>query len=120
MNTISTTEARTLAAAFTAGNPMPVTLEERSFDLYAEQFMTPEAFFGWMQSAKTERQSSAYWEPISNAELARVLLSKHLTGEQALAAMATLKRRFVTEHSKEIAALETSMQCWPVGAKDER
>ena len=78
-----------------------------SFDFYATEYMTPGRFYAWLESASTERAMSAFWGSISNAEL-RALLLGTLDYEQYVAVMATLKRRFVQEHSEQIAELMSS------------
>ena len=85
----------------------PVTEAERTFDFYAVEYMTDSRFYEWLASARTDREMSAFWGSISNAEL-RALLLGTLDYEQYVAVMATLKRRFVQEHSEEIAVLMSS------------
>ena len=85
----------------------PVSAAERSFDFYATEYTTPARFYEWLASASSERAMSAFWGSISNAEL-RALLLGTLDYEQYVAVMATLKRRFVQEHSAEIAELVSS------------
>ena len=83
-----------------------------SFDFYAAEFTTPSRFFEWLAIASTERAMSAFWGSISNAEL-RALLLVNLSFEQYVAAIATLKRRFVQEHSEKIAELMSSIDLTP-------
>ncbi|MDQ3270753.1 MAG: hypothetical protein M3Q12_01100 [Pseudomonadota bacterium] len=87
----------------------PITAAERSFDHYAELYMTPGRFFAWLECGRSDRQQSAYWGPISNNEL-RALLLGTLNYEQYVAVMLTLKRRFVAEHAVEIAKFEAGCE----------
>jgi len=90
----------------------PVTEAERTFDFYAVEYMTDSRFYEWLASARTDREMSAFWGSISNAEL-RALLLVNLSFEQYVAAIATLKRRFVQEHSEQIAELMSSIDLTP-------
>jgi len=80
----------------------PVTAAERTFDFYATEFTTPGLFYAWLESGNSERQPCEFWGPISNNELRDLLLKKPLNPEQYPATMATLRSRFVQEHSAEI------------------
>ncbi len=67
-----------------------------------------ELWGGWIQSASTVRENSAYFiQPISNAELVRMMLSGTCSGEQLQQCIILLRMRFIAEHC-ELIALEAT------------
>lgn len=103
MNTTSRHEQAKVRFAQLEGNPLACTREEISWEMAAEAFLTPESIGGWIESAGQVRESSAFWGPISNYELLRIIFGSTATPEQRDQAVITIRRRFFAEHSAEIA-----------------
>lgn len=103
MNTITKCETASMNFRKLECNPLAFTTEEISWEMAAEDFLTPENIGGWIESANTERESSAYWGPISNDELLRIIFGNKATSEQRDQAVITIRRRFFSEHNVEIA-----------------
>lgn len=84
-------------------SPPAFTMEEISFEMAANDFLTPENIGGWIESANSKRESSAYWGPISSQELLTIIFGDKATSEQRDQAVITIRRRFFAEHCAEIA-----------------
>ena len=112
MNTATQAETQALATVPYMPRKQPsdaapkraYTAFEHAQEMAEEEFCTAERLGGWLESANNERESSAYWTAISTAELVSILFGIKASPEQALAARDTIRRRFLAEHSEEIAA----------------
>jgi hypothetical protein len=69
------------------------------------------AIVEWLQCDHGERQTSAYFGPISTEEIVRLMFGGRINAEQALACCSEVRRRFIAENDcfiddkqKEIAA----------------
>lgn len=89
-------------------NPPAFTSEEISFEMAANDFLTPGSIGGWIESASSLRESSAYWGSISNHELLTIIFGDKATSEQRDQAVITIRRRFFAEHCAEIAERASS------------
>lgn len=85
-------------------DPKAYTAHEHAWEMVEEEFCTAERFGTWLQNVNDVRQQSAYWGAIGNAELVKILLGKNQSWETGLAAIRTLRRRFLAEHCEQIAA----------------
>jgi hypothetical protein len=86
-------------------NPPAFTLEEISWEMAEEKFLTAERIGSWIESCNCERESSVYWGPISSEELILIIFGDKANSEQRNQAVITIRRRFFAEHPAEIAEL---------------
>jgi hypothetical protein len=88
-------------------NPPAFTKEEIAVEMAEERFLTAERIGSWIESCSGERESSAYWGPISSEELILIIFGDRATPEQRDQAVITIRRRFFEESHAEIARLAT-------------
>lgn len=81
-----------------------------SWALAIEETFTCEALAAWLECINDERKQSAYFGPIGDQSLLlQVLFNDRANGDQCKAAAMTLKRRWIAEHTEQIARRETEL-----------
>lgn len=101
--------AQQIAKHFIQGNDameLPaITLTDLAQEIAEQEFCKDmETFSDWLAGSSGEREPSVYWGPISTNELMSIALWGRCTPEQTHAAMRTIRRRYLTEFSEQVAA----------------